>query len=123
MKNIYLLLYAVLSLCLIIVSSCKKNPSDTYESNNTTPSFIVPFINDSDVTYIQPFGVPLDFGEGNIRPHAAVDFGCEDGVEFIASASGTLGDIWLNYPHSYQFNIVINDKYTLYGTGKHRFSH
>ena len=79
-----------------------KNPSDTTqkEPTDTPPSLIVPYINTSDVTYIQPFGVPLDFGGGDIRPHAAVDFGCDDGVEFIASASGILGNIWLNYPHS-----------------------
>ncbi len=78
------------------------------------PQLIVPYLDSAQVTYIQPFGVPLDFGGGDIRPHAAVDFGCPDSVEFRASASGILGDIWLNYPHSYQFNIVVNDSYVVH---------
>jgi len=114
MKNFILKSITVLLSSLMILSIYCKNPSETSDSDNSVPILIVPFINDNDITYIQPFGIPLDFGEGDIRPHAAVDFGCGDGVEFIASASGTLGDIWLNYPHSYQFNIVINDKYTIH---------
>ena len=114
MKKIWLLSFAVIFLGQLILSSCEKNPADAAESDNTAPSLIVPFINDYDITYIQPFGVPLDFGEGDIRPHEAVDFGCREGVEFKASASGKLGNIWLNYPHSYQFNIVVNNKYIVH---------
>ena len=109
----------------IIFQECFESPTSSNDlqegdENNTTdeeitpPDLDVPYIKESDVTYIQPFGVPLDFGGGDIRPHVAIDFGCEDGVEFLASASGTLGTIWLNYPHSYQFNIVINDKYIVH---------
>ena len=102
--------------CVIFFSSCNKKTAETTQTEpaDSPPSLIVPYFNTSNVTYIQPFGVPLDFGGGDIRPHAAVDFGCGDGVEFVASASGTLGNIWLEYPHSYQFNIIINDKYIVH---------
>jgi hypothetical protein len=72
-----------------------------------------PFIDASDLTYIQPFGVPLDFGD-TIMPHAAVDFGCADQTEFKASASGILGNIWLEYEHSYQFNIIVDDRHIVH---------
>lgn len=123
MKLHCITLYIVFGLCLIlIITGCSKSPdespteekSPTEETADTITVLTVPYIDESDVTYIQPFGVPLDFGDGDIRPHAAVDFGCDDGAEFKASASGTLGNIWLNYPHSYQFNIVINDKYVVH---------
>lgn len=109
---------------LIISSRCTKNQqenepeelADTTSGNQTdlTPVLCVPYINEYDITYIQPFGILLHFGDNDIRPHAAVDFGCDDSVEFKASASGTLGNIWLDYPHSYQFNIIINDKYVVH---------
>ncbi len=92
----------------------EKEIEEEEEISDTIPVLTVPYINESDVTYIQPFGIPLTFGENDVRPHAAVDFGCNDGVEFTASSSGVLGNIWLNYPHSYQFNIIINDRYTLH---------
>jgi hypothetical protein len=115
----------ILFFCLIIIHSrCTKNhkenetqgPADTTSENlnGSPPILCVPYINESDITYIEPFGVLLDFGDGDMRPHAAVDFGCNDGVEFKASESGTLGNIWLEYTHSYQFNIIINEKYIVH---------
>ena len=103
-------------LCLtVLYCCCRKSPTDNEtETKDSPPVLSVPYLDETDVTYIQPYGVPLDFGNGDIRPHMAVDFGCNDGVEFKASASGILGNIWLNYPHSYQFNIVINDEYTVH---------
>jgi hypothetical protein len=125
MKALSKILSTILFLSLIIISNrCTKNhqedetqdPADTTSENlnDSPPALCVPYFNESDITYIQPFGVPLDFGNGDIRPHAAVDFGCNDGVEFKASESGTLGNIWLNYPHSYQFNIIVNEKYIVH---------
>jgi hypothetical protein len=125
MKLHLIILFSEFIFCLIIINSgCSENstenppegPGDTTSNEPTDIPFVlsIPYIDESDVTYIQPFGVPLDFGDGDIRPHAAIDFGCNDSVEFKASASGILGDIWLNYPHSYQFNIVINDKYIVH---------
>ncbi len=124
MKVPDIILYIILFLAIIINSRCTKNqhenepegPADTNSENliPSAPVLCVPYINESDVTYIQPFGVLIDFGDGDMRPHAAVDFGCNDGVEFKASESGTLGNIWLEYPHSYQFNIIINDKYIVH---------
>jgi hypothetical protein len=116
MKKTRIILYTAFALCFISIIRCCKNPADTAstEPENTPPVLIVPYKSASDVTYIQPFGVPLDFGGGDIRPHEAVDFGCSDGIEFVASASGTLGNIWLNYPHSYQFNVVIDDEHIVH---------
>jgi hypothetical protein len=103
-------------LCLMVMyGKCGKNPVDNEtETGDSPPVLSVPYLDETDVTYIQPYGVPLDFGNGDIRPHMAVDFGCNDGVEFKASASGTLGNIWLEYTHSYQFNIIIDDKYIVH---------
>jgi hypothetical protein len=119
------ILYILLCLSIIIANSrCtsdepenepEETPDTTAENlTDTTPVLCLPYINESDITYIQPFGVLIDFGDNDMRPHAAVDFGCNDGVEFKASESGTLGSIWLEYSHSYQFNIIINDKYIVH---------
>jgi len=107
------------AICLIMITGrCKKKTTqpETDSNNNgeTAPlTLILPYIHDTDVTYMQPFGVPLDF-DGEIRPHAAVDFGCPDSTEFVASASGTLGSIWLEYTHSYQFNIIVDDNHVVH---------
>jgi hypothetical protein len=116
MDSVYKKSFAlILFLLSFFIPNCKKNPSDAEDTAGTAPlDLIVPYISDSDVTYIQPFGVPLDFGGGDIRPHAAIDFGCDNEVEFVASASGTLGNIWLEYTHSYQFNIVIDEKHIVH---------
>ena len=118
MKVLNKILYIILFLVIVINNRCIKNqhendteePADTTSENLTDslPVLCLPYISESDVTYIQPFGVPLHFGENDIRPHAAVDFGCNDGVEFKASESGILGNIWLEYSHSYQFNIIVD---------------
>ena len=114
MKPVRITAYIVFAVCLILITSgCKKKPTQSEPVSNDgespPPVLILPYIHDADITYMQPFGVPLDF-DGEIRPHAAVDFGCPDSTEFIASVSGTLGNIWLEYAHSYQFNIVVDDK-------------
>ena len=125
MKLRLVISYIALVFCLIIIGigctdditdDSTEEPEDTLsdDQEDITPILGIPYINEHDITYIQPFGVPLDFGNGDIRPHAAVDFGCNDSVEFFASATGILGNIWLNYEHSYQFNIVINDKYIVH---------
>ncbi len=124
MKVLNKILYIILFLVIIINNRCTKNqhendieePADTTSENlsDTTLILCLPYINESDISYIQPFGVLLHFGENNIRPHAAVDFGCDDGVEFKASESGILGNIWLEYSNSYQFSIIINDKYIVH---------
>jgi hypothetical protein len=116
----YKILFPVLFLSMIITGRCTKDqqknipdePADTnsVHLSDSVPDICVPYISENDVTYIQPFGVLLDFGGGDMRPHAAIDFGCGDSVEFRAGATGVLGSIWLEYPHSYQFNIVINDR-------------
>ena len=120
MKAHKIILIITFLFCFILLNTrctedTKQDPEEEEEeSADEIPVLTVPYIDESDVTYIQPFGVPLDFGDNDIRPHAAVDFGCDDGVEFKASASGVLGNIWLNYPHSYQFNIEINDQYIVH---------
>lgn len=107
-------------LCLIsFINGCKEDalsvpPEEENTADTMPPALTVPYIDETDVNYIQPFGVPLDFGNNDIRPHAAVDFGCEDSIEFKASATGIIGNIWLNYPYSYQFNIEINDHYIVH---------
>ena len=117
MKAHKIILIITFLFCFILLNTrctedTKQDPEEEEEeSADEIPVLTVPYIDESDVTYIQPYGVPLDFGDNDIRPHAAVDFGCNDGVEFKASASGVLGNIWLEYPHSYQFNIEINDQY------------
>jgi hypothetical protein len=116
-RNIFVA-FIITIICLTIYQGCGENPSSSDNMIGEEESIIldlgIPYIKESDVSYIQPFGVPLDFGGGDIRPHEAIDLGCDDGVEFIASATGTLGNIWLNYPHSYQFNIVINENYIIH---------
>lgn len=114
MEKIFLLSFAVILSGQLIFSSFEKNASGATGSYNAAFYLIVPFINDFKITYIQPFGISLDFGEEDIRPHEAVNFGCQERVQFRVSASGKLGNIWLDYPHSYQFNIVVNDKYIEY---------
>ena len=113
-------IYLAFAVCFIIVGSgCKKSKKTVNAVNgdleNGSPTLVlgVPYISEEDITYIQPFGVPLDFN-GDIRPHAAVDFGCDDSTEFMASVSGTLGNIWLEYEHSYQFNIVVDERYVVH---------
>lgn len=124
MKTHAIILIITISFCFMLLNAgCtedtkpepeKEKEKEEEKTSDTIPILTVPYINESDVTYIQPFGVPLDFGNNDIRPHAAIDFGCDDGIEFKASASGILGNIWLNYPHSYQFNIVIDDQYIVH---------
>ncbi len=118
MKLPGIILNIVFALCILQFSTgCRedKNPGPEEEKTaDSVPVLTVPYIDESDVTYIQPFGVPIDFGDNDIRPHAAIDFGCDDGVEFKASASGVLGNIWLDYPHSYQFNIQFNNQYIVH---------
>lgn len=115
MKTARRTIYLVFAVLLMVINLGCQKPSESLTETqteipeSTTVVLSVPYIHEADVTYIQPFGVPLDFGD-EIRPHAAVDFGCPDQTEFKASASGVLGNIWLNYPHSYQFNIVIDDR-------------
>jgi hypothetical protein len=115
MKRSPKIICTTLAVCLIVfLGGCQQSTESSPESQNgvqesTPPVLSLPYMDDADVTYIQPFGIPLDFGD-TIRPHAAVDFGCPDQTEFKASASGVLGNIWLNYPHLYQFNIVVDDQ-------------
>jgi len=67
MKNTRIIRYTAFAFCFIIIIRCCKNPADTASTKpeNTPPVLMVPYINGSDVTYIQPFGVPLDFGGGD----------------------------------------------------------
>jgi len=115
MKPARIITYIAFAVYFRIISRGCKKPTEsvTKDPESAPPALSVPYSNDADITYMQPFGVPLDF-DGEIRPHAAVDFGCQDSTEFLASVSGTLGNVWLEYTHSYQFNIVVDDKYIVH---------
>ncbi|MEX2721386.1 MAG: M23 family metallopeptidase [Candidatus Wukongarchaeota archaeon] len=93
-------------------SSEKESEED---ADIVPPVLTVPYVYEENITSVQPYGVPIKYGEGDFRPHLAVDFAGPNGTLFKASAVGVVGNLWLvEYGQTYQLNIIINEKYTLH---------
>jgi hypothetical protein len=92
-----------------------EKDSDEEPDIITPPVLTVPYLYEENITSVQPYGVLINYGDDDWRPHLAIDFAGPNGTLFKASAAGEIGTLWLvEYGQTYQLNILINEKYILH---------